>query len=148
LRDDVKKLLEELLSLHTHKLGLINRLLLNEADLRHHIDSENPENIHKIIEQDNDIIAGVDLTDFTISETTRVLCGILGITPDRFDSFLMETSRGIHAELAGIMENTFSAISTLREERGRSVEQMKEVSRSTGRKIEEIESMFRIDIKT
>lgn len=148
LRDDVRKLLAELITLHKDKLGLINKILLNEADLRHHISAGNTEQMHEIIERDREIISSVDIKDFHIAETIRVLSGITETSTGDFEDFLRNNGSGPPAELAGIRKKVHEALSLLRDERIESLDRMKNLSESIGSDMADLAVMFRMDIKT
>lgn len=99
MRDDARKLTDELSRLYDRKLNCLQKLLLSESDKHHYEKIDNLDKISELIREDARTIEEINITDYDIARTEASLAGLIGIKTGSLYDVL---SDGV-AEAAGLI---------------------------------------------
>jgi hypothetical protein len=87
LRDDIKKLFNDLNDCYTQKITLYKSLLRNCKECTFHVGSGNFDTIEDLLEESNGTISAIDTIDYDIARIKSAICVKCGIEYYNFDSY-------------------------------------------------------------
>lgn len=90
MRDDIKKILNQLIDLYTNKLNLLQQFINKNNACLSYICSNNLEQLEEAILEDNEIISQIDLVDYEISQEKNNLCKTSGIQEQEFEEHFIK----------------------------------------------------------
>ena len=137
MRDDVAADFGELSLLHVRKKLLLQRLLLNETDKIHYVQSDNPERVSSILLEDDAVIEEIDLVDCEIAEREESLARIIGVTRKGLYGMLQKSGKPAK-DLVDTRAEIRDILTRLLRERERLLDTMAAASDEARKSFEEI----------
>lgn len=110
MRDDLKKLFNNLILLHSRKLEKLKTLSADEARKKFCLDTNKIDDLLDIIEKDNAMINEIDSIDYDIKKSEEEICRIAGIEGKELKNFIAKREESEVIELRDIYSKTRSCL--------------------------------------